>query len=285
METGLPSLRVGPGKNRIATRVLGESKTTLLAGTEEASDPFFSPDGLWIGFAAQGKLKKISVQGDAPVTLCDAPIARGASWGDDGDIIASLNTPGGIFHISANGGTPQPLTNPAEKGEVTHRWPQALPGSRAIVFTSHTAGVDFDNANISVLPSKSSEWKVIQRSAYFGRYLATGHLAYVHQSKLFAAPFDAARQEIVGTPTLLLDDLAASPLTGGGQFDFSLNGTMIYLAGKPQSQNYPVVWLDSNGKRPLLGIPGFYFTPRLSPDGKRLALSVGSESNDIWIYE
>src|SRR6478672_9799669 len=120
------------GKELLATRLLDQPKPVLLAGTEGASDPFFSPEGDWIGFFASGKLKKISVQGGSAVTLCDTVGPRGASWHPDGFIVANLNPSAfsGLMRVSAAGGTPQALTKPAEGGEDADRWPQVLPGGQ-----------------------------------------------------------------------------------------------------------------------------------------------------------
>ena len=138
--TRLAFVARGPaGKQQLATRLLDQAQATLLPGTENAADPFFSPDGQWIGFFADGKMKKISVQGGAAVTLCDAPNARGASWGEDGSIIVTLtNGWRGLSRVPAAGGTPQAITKPGDKGEVTHRWPQILPGGQAVLFTGNT---------------------------------------------------------------------------------------------------------------------------------------------------
>jgi serine/threonine-protein kinase len=177
----------GPaGKEQLATRLLDQAQATLLPGTENAADPFFSPDGQWIGFFADGKMKKISVQGGAAVTLCDAPIARGASWGEDGWIIVTPTGIGGLSRISAAaGGTPQVITKPGDKGEITHRWPQVLPGGQAVLFTGSASVANMDNASIEVLSLKTGQWKSLQHPGRFGRYLATsngaGHLVYFQQ--------------------------------------------------------------------------------------------------------
>src|SRR5579864_9347862 len=118
------------GKQMLATRLLSEAKPSLLSGTENGGDPFFSPDSKWIGFFADGKMKKISVQGGAPVVLCDASLARGANWGQDGNIIVALNTSSGLSRVSSEGGMPQPFTK-LEGGALSHRWPQLLPGGDA----------------------------------------------------------------------------------------------------------------------------------------------------------
>ena len=126
-------------KRRIYVRSLDQLQATALSGTENARDPFFSPDGQWIGFFADGKLKKISVQGGAAVTLCDAPNDRGGSWGEDGTIVFTPDNRVALSKVSSAGGTPQPLTTlDKQAGEVTQRWPQVLPGGKAVLFTSST---------------------------------------------------------------------------------------------------------------------------------------------------
>jgi len=278
------------GKEKLATRLLDQANPTLLAGTENASDPFFSPDSQWIGFFADGKMKKISVAGGAAVSLCDAPDDRGASWGEDGNIVVTRNGASGIglSRVPDSGGTPQALTKPGDRGEATHRWPQILPGGQAVLFTASTVIGNYDNGNLEVLSLKTGQVKVVERGGYFGRYLATanraGELVYVHQGTLFGVPFDPERLEVRGTPAPLLEDIAADPFTAGGQFDFSRNGTFVYPSGKSGAQTWPLVWLDSAGKtEPLLAAPGAYWTPSLSPDGKRLAFSVGNQ--DIEVYD
>jgi Tol biopolymer transport system component/predicted Ser/Thr protein kinase len=281
------------GKEQLATRLLDQAKAIVLPGTENAAAPFFSPDGQWIGFFADGKMKKISAQGGAAVTLCEAPDARGASWGEDGSIIVTLSSGpgGGLFRVPAAGGTPQAITKPGNKGEVTHRWPQVLPGGQAVLFTGNTVLAGHDDANIEVLSLKSGEWKAVQRGGYFGRYLATsngaGHLVYVHQGTLFAVGFDLDRLEVRGTPAPLLEDVAGNTASGGGQYDVARNGTLVYLSLESSTASWPVAWMNSTGKtQPLLAAPGQYYTPRFSPDGGRLALAVGPVGRgDIQVYD
>jgi Tol biopolymer transport system component/predicted Ser/Thr protein kinase len=278
------------GKEQLATRLLDQAKATLLPGTENAVDPFFSPDGQWIGFFADGKMKKISVQGGAAVALCDAAFTRGASWGEDGSIIvANFSSPGiGLSRVPAAGGTPQAITKPGEKGEALHRWPQILPGGQAVLFTGDTVpSDDANNANIEVLSLKTGQWKVVQSGGYFGRYLPSGHLVYVHQGTLFAVGFDLDRLEVRGTPAPVLEDVARNATTGGAQYDVARNGTLVYRSGKSSNESWTVAWMDSTGKtQPLPALPGQYHNPRFSPDGKRLALAVGPYARgDIQVYD
>jgi tRNA A-37 threonylcarbamoyl transferase component Bud32 len=278
----------GPaGKDQLATRLLAQAQATLLPGTENAVDPFFSPDGQWIGFFADGKMKKISVQGGAAVALCDTAGTRGASWGEDGWIVLSPTITSGLSRVPEAGGTLEVITKPGEKGEVVHRWPQILPGGQAVLFTGHTVAAAFDNASIEVLSLKTGQWKVVQRGGYFGRYLPSGHLVYIHQGTLFAVGFDLDRLEVRGTAAPLLEKVAGNDAVGAGQYDVARNGTLVYLSGKSSTVTTSPAWMESTGKmQPLLASPGLYLAPRLSPDGKRLALGVGpTGGGDIQVYD
>ena len=284
-------IRGSDGRQRLATRLLDQTTVTTLPGTEAASDPFFSPDGQWIGFAADSKLKKIAVNGGPPVTLCDAAHLQGPCWGQDGNIGATLSsTITGLSLVPSSGGAPRRLTTPGQ-GEVTHRWPQILPGGNAILFTTSVSTIGFENGNIDVVVLKTGERKTVLRGGYFGRYLPTdretGTLVYVHEGTLFGVPFDPVHLERRGTPAALLEDVASSSVDGSAQFDFSQTGTFVYRTGRAAEQQWPAVWLDDAGKTtPLLSTPGTYFTPRLSPDGRRLALAVEEGfRRDLSIYD
>jgi serine/threonine-protein kinase len=276
----------GPdGKQQLATRLLDQAAATLLPGTEGGFDAFFSPDGQWIGFFAGGQLKKISVQGGAPVTLCTAPQPYGASWSEDGNIVAALNYLSPLDSLPASGGMPHHVTKLS--GYLTHRWPQVLPRGEAVLFTASSSAAGQDNANIEALSMRTGQVKVLHRGGYYGRYLPGGHLAYVHQGVLFAAEFDPAKLEVRGAATPILDDVAANGTEGGGQFDSSGApsglGTLVYLSGKVTAQTWQVAWLDSSSKfQPLVTAPGIYLRPNLSPDGRKLAFDDGF---DIYIYD
>jgi serine/threonine-protein kinase len=279
---------LGPdGKQQLATRHLDQARATLLPGTQGARDPFFSPDGRFIAFYADGQLKKTALLGGATVPLGSAlNSTQGGSWGDDGNIIAALGSVNPLSRIPAAGG-PQHLLTKLTPSEATHRWPQVLPGGHGVLFTASASVNGIENGQIDVFSQKTSQAKVVQEGGYFGRYLPTGHLIYVHQGALFGVPFDLDSLRVRGTPVQLLDDVAANPVTGGGQFDFSQgpsgHGTFIYTAGKGTAQTWRISWLDSSGQlQPLISAPGTYALPRISPDGKKLAYINGG---DIYVYD
>jgi serine/threonine protein kinase/Tol biopolymer transport system component len=272
------------GEPRICTRRLDQTQSVELAGTEGAQTIFFSPDAQWIGFTARGKLKKVSVSGGAPIILCDAPFNRGASWGEDGFIVASLDADRPLERIPEKGGAPQPVTrfNP---GEQRHRWPQVLPGANAVLFTATTGPGQYENASLEVVSLKTGERKTLLQGGYYGRYLPSGHLIYMHQGTLFAARMDAGRLALTGPPAPVLEDVASRPGDGGADFDFSHSGVFVYQSNR-FSGHTTIQWLDKSGKlEPLLRKPGAYDWIRLSPDGKRLAIIENGADRDISVYD
>jgi serine/threonine-protein kinase len=275
-------VRTASGKQQLGTRLLQQSQVNLLSGTENASGPFFSPDGEWIGFSADGKLKKISVAGGAPITLCEAPNLRGASWGDDGNIIAALGVAEPLSLVPSSGGRPVPLTK-LSPGERTHRYPQVLPGGQTVLFVAATGVGIYDDATIDVV-SRSGVRKTVYRGGHSPHYLPSGHLIYQHANTLFAVRFDAGRLEIQGTPVPVLEDVSSG---GGSFFNCGSTGTCVYLTGGTRPVGWSIFRMDRASKlQPLQAAPSNYFTPRLSPDGKRLAFAKGnSQGTDIWVKD
>jgi serine/threonine-protein kinase len=270
---------------------LNQAKAASVPGTEGGDGPFFSPDGQWLGFVASGKLLKVLLQGGSPITLCEVPLGfSGASWGRDGSIVGAMGTQTepatqtGLSRIPDSGGARQPLTR-TSNGEATHRWPQFLPGGESVLFTAHTLLDNFDYASLQVVSVKTGKTKTVLRGGYFGRYIPSGHLLYLRDGVLYAVGFDLASLETRGAAKPMLDDIAVSTAWGTGRFDFSQTGLFVYR--RPVATSWPIVWMDSSGKvKPLLQTPGPYYSPRLSPDGKKLAVSVGGITRgNISVYD
>src|SRR5262249_33060892 len=257
------------------------------AGTEGARDHFFSPDSQWIGFFADGKLKKNSVNGGAAVQLGNAPDDRGGTWADDGTIIFAPSSSSGLLRVSSSGGKEEALTKLDQSGQGTHRWPHALPGRRGVLFISGPLSATFEDADIVVQSLQSGDQKVVQHGGYYPGYLPTGHLVYMHQGTLFAAAFDLDRLEVTSQPVPAVEGvLASSPSYGGAQFSFSQNGSLVYLPGSIASPLVSIQWMDRAGKtQPLRQALGNFFDLRFSPDGKRLAIFNIDQQQDVWIYE
>jgi serine/threonine-protein kinase len=273
---------------RIYVRLLEELRATALSGTEDADQPFFSPDGQWLGFFADRKLKKISVEGGAAVTICDGPESGGASWSENGTIAFVPGVRTALSQVSSGGGVPRPLTvlDPRE-GEVTHIWPQWLPGSNAVLFTSSGQTTNFEDADIVTYTISSGQRKTVLHGGYYARYLPGGNILYMHEGTLFLQPFDPRSLQVTGTPVPVHDGISANPGYGSAQFSVSDKGTMVYVAGRSQRQLATIDWMDRQGNfTPLRETLGDYYAPALSPDGKRLALAINDGKRiDIWVYD
>ncbi len=185
------------------------------------------------------------------------------------------------------GGMPIAITRVNRNGrEVAHRWPQVLPGSQAVLFTVHADSADTTDSEIDVISLKTGDRKTIYRGGFFGRYLPSGHLVFIHQNTLFAAPFDLKRLALTGAPQPIIEDIR-NEVDGGGDFAFSQTGTFAYLMGKGELPR-SIFWLDSAGRtQPLQPAPGLYGYPRFSPDGKRLAFELHDDQGhvDIWVRD
>jgi serine/threonine protein kinase/dipeptidyl aminopeptidase/acylaminoacyl peptidase len=277
-------------QNRLFTRRLDQASATELPITPGATSPFFSPDGQWIGFVAGGKLRKISVEAGAEISLCDAAASyTGASWGEDGNIVASLRISGGLSQVPSGGGVPAAVTE-LEGEERTHRWPQILPGSKAVLFTAENATVGFDDAKIDVVTLADHRRKNLLRGGTYGRYLAAdggkGYLTYVSRGTLFAVRFDPEKLETSGSPVPVLQQVSYSAMFGSAKVSFSRTGTLMYRSREIDASRVVIQWMDAEGKsQPLLDRPGLFVNPHLSPDGTRLAVANDDTKSGIWIYD
>jgi len=276
--------RGNDGTPRLQTRRLDEPSARELPGTDGARSPFFSPDGLWIGFWAAGSVKKTAVDGGSAVVLCEAADLLGGSWGDDGSLIAAVSS-GKLARVPAGGGTPMVIADLTSES-IDPRWPQLLPGAKDVLFTA-VGPQGPDGANIEALSLSDGTRKVLVRGGTYGRYLGNGHLIYVNQGTLFAVRFDLERMQVApGTPTPLLDDVLYSFTFGFAHLDVSRTGTLVYRKSTARGQSV-VEWIDRSGRiESLLATPGQYIFPTLSRDGRRLALAVteGGQAN-VAIYE
>jgi serine/threonine-protein kinase len=255
---------------RLMTRALDQidgSESVELPGTAGVRGPFFSPDGRSVGFLAGKRLWKTRVDGGEPTVICDATELLGASWGDDGSIVAAL-TATGLVRVSSNGGTPEPIAG----APVGARWPQVLPGSKAVLYTAGQPGPGA--LRIDVLSLADGTARTLMEGVSYARYLASGHLAWVARQTLFVASFDLQRLELTGPPVPVVEDIAPS-MYAGADFDVSNTGTLVFRR-KPGGRTSTVHWLQRSGQAtPLLAAPAEYFMPSVSPDGSQLAFSLG----------
>ncbi|MBI3209124.1 MAG: serine/threonine-protein kinase [Candidatus Solibacter usitatus] len=292
------TLAISPDGSRIAfignskkgmslfLRRVDQDTATEIAGTESAAYPFFSPDGRGVGYFDAGSLKKISVEGGSPITLCAVAAGRGASWGEDGNIVASIGNSAGLVLIPASGGKPTVLTElKTGASEHTHRYPSLLPGGRGVLFMSSSTA-DYTNANVEVYSFKDRKRKVLAQGLY-PRYLSSGHLVYLNAGTLFAVPFHLDKLEVRGAPFPVLESVAFRAGRGRALYDVSRTGTVVYYRGSGiDDEGAKVQWIDASGRATPLPAVAVSNRMRLSPDGKRLAhLSMESGRMHLWIYD
>lgn len=268
-------------------RRLDQLQASPVGGTLGARNAFFSPDGQWIAFFAEGKLKKVSISGGAAVTLSDAEDDRGGTWADDGSIVFTPTTRAGLFRVSSGGGKAEPLTklDPAAS-EITHRWPRAVRGSNGVLFIASAISNNYEDATIMARSLKTGEQKIVHRGGYYPQYLSSGHFVYVHQGTLFAALFDPNRLELSSQPVPVLEGVMSTGNNGASQWAASDTGTLVYLAGGNTTGGLSLHWMGRDAKtEPLRATLAGYLYPRFSPDGKRIAFEIIDQQYDIWVYE
>jgi serine/threonine protein kinase/Tol biopolymer transport system component len=270
---------------RLYRRALSSVDSVALEGTEGARAPFFSPDGRWVGFTApDGRLKKVSLDGGQAVALVEGNWG-GGSWGEDGSIIYTPNYLDGLWRVAADGGAAEELTHPdPSAGELNHSWPDHIPGTNAVIFTSFR--LPLSESRVELYDLSTGERRLLVENAVFGRYAASGHLLFVREDVVLAAPFDPHKLELVGPPVPVLEDAFVAPYEGNSQFSVSNTGTLIYAPASLLRPPREVVWVDRSGQeKVLLEADRRYSAPRLSPDGKSVAVTVEDGNPDVWVYQ
>jgi serine/threonine-protein kinase len=274
-------------------RALDAPKMKAIPGTLYGDNPFFSPDGRWVGFFAEGKLKKVSIVDGALITICDSSgTPRGATWGDGDRIVFPTHFDGGLFVVNASGGEARPLTElDSERRERTHRWPSFIPGRGVVLFTVATLDSPefYDDALIDAVDLSTGDRKTVYEGASLARYLPTGHLLLAREGLLFAVPFDADRLEVTGPPEPVVQEVMGARNSGVVYADVAQNGMLAYFAGKVTTRRAILTWRHFDGRsEPVAGaaVDG-YVNPALSPDGKRIAVSIAADDGSfhIWIYD
>jgi eukaryotic-like serine/threonine-protein kinase len=271
------------GTQQLYMRAMDSLECKQIPGTEDATEPFFSPDGEWLGFFADGKLKKVSVSGGAAVTLGNAAVPRGAGWGTTGRIVLAPSTVGPLQEIPDTGGVPLSQTR-LEKGENSHRWPQFLPGGIAVLFAAGTTN-SWTNAQVAAQVIGTGERRNLIRGGMFPRYAFSGHLIYSQGGNLTAMPFDPERLAVTGT-SVPVENQVIQSANGAAQFSLSDSGSRAYVPGSVQSLQRWMVWVSRNGtEQALIPQEHAFSVPRLSPDSKRIAVNFTEQDNQMRLYD
>jgi len=276
------------GGAQLYVRELSELEPKAIAGTSGARHPFFSPDGHWVGFFAEGALQRVSIAGGAPLRICNTSgLSMGGSWGPDNTIVFASRG-AGLYKISAAGGVPQPLA-----GSDHGSWPEILPDSKRVLFSVGNA--------IAIIPLGGGQRRILARTnnsssegpAVLGagwilqaRFASPGYLVYGQSPGVVRAiPFDLESLTLMGPPVSMIDNVERAQDGGAIYFALSETGLLLYAS---TGEHHQIVWVDRNGaETPISSDQRAFRTPRLSPNGKLVAVAISDETrrSDIWIYD
>jgi serine/threonine protein kinase len=274
-------------KNSLWLRSLDRLEATPVPGTDDAYFPFWSPDGTAVAFFMRGKLWRTDLNSGSPTPICDAPEARGGSWGR-GDIIIFAPMFGGpIFQVPAAGGKPKPVTGvPVASTNVSDRWPSFLPDGKHFLFLNSPYGNAGDQNEVR-LASLDGDTHLLLRGKFYGAHYVSGRLLAVRDGSLLAWKFDPSSGKISGDPITVVDKVASDEITALSVVSFSAQGMLLYQLGTgPNGDRH--LWMDAAGKElSQLSEPTVYGPTRISPDGSRIATPVISQfgNSPLWIWD
>jgi serine/threonine protein kinase/Tol biopolymer transport system component len=272
------------GKTQLYLRALDQFEAKPLAGTDEAANPFFSPDGRWIGFFANEKLKKVSINGGAPVTVADALNPRGHAWSVDDNIFVTASNNSGIGRVDARGGKLEPFTR-LEQGELSHRWPSLLPDGTLLFSVWNDNG--WELSRVAAQGEDGKHRMLVEAGGGYPRYIrdtdGKGFLVYGRSEGLLAAPLDERTISLTGQALPIIDGILTN-LSGGAHFDLSRSGTLAYVPGDFAESTRDLVWIGRDGQ-PVADAQTFAGLTRtydVSPDNTKVLRNSGG---DVWADE
>jgi eukaryotic-like serine/threonine-protein kinase len=275
------------GVNMVSVQRIGSSAITLMAGTEGASYPFWSPDDAFVAFFADGKLKKIALSGGAPQVLATATSGRGGTWNRNGVIVFSPQAAGWLWRVNADGSNPVPLTNKTFDANriVSHRWPVFLPDGEHFLFTALTFS-NRDSERGIFIASLAGDAKKLSTLAISNAGYANGYLFYLDEKRaLRATPFDGANGKVGSDSQVVADSVGFQPSISWGAFSVAENGTIVYNATLGATLS-ALIWYDRTGKQiGHAGESGVLSNATLSPDQSRIAVDVAdAKANNVNIW-
>jgi len=276
----------------IIVRHFGHDEVVQIDGTESAGEVFFSPDGSSLAFFADGKLKRASVNGGSVVTLADAPTPRGGVWLPGGAILFAPEYASGLWMVADTGGVPELVVGlDSEHNERTFRFPHATPDGELALFTvgALDSPNNYEDAVIDVYSFDTGQRRTVIERANMARFASRDLIVFARSGDLYAVKFDPDHLRTVGEEAPVIEDVGGDPSSGAGYFSVAANGNIAWVAGAVTAADALLTIIDSTGTANRLPLdPRGFFQPRFSPDGEKLAFTVGEGysgvSGDVWVY-
>ena len=271
------------------TYEIGSHRTIALEGTHGASYPFWSPDGKSIGFFADGKLKKVDIQGGQVQVLCDAPNGRGGAWNGGGVIIFSPDALGPLLRVASSGGTPAEVTKiDTSRAETGHRWPSFMPdGKHFIYLAANFSGRPGINA-IFLGSLDSAEKHLLVQTSANASYSDPGYLLYMRDKTLVAQALNLRQFKLIGEPKTLSDAVLYFPQVYRAAFSVAGPETLVAQTGRGVYLSQ-LTWFDRSGKAlGTTGKPSWYNNLHISPDGHKIATDQTDQDGrniDLWVQD
>jgi serine/threonine protein kinase/Tol biopolymer transport system component len=297
-DTDLPQIAMSPdgtmiayvgaerGKRRLYLRRLNQFQTTMLEGTEGCETPFFSPDGKWIGFFADKKLKKLLVASGSIEAVCDVSGSGGGSWGSENTIVFAAVPKDSVrwhlYSVSAQGGTPEELAIAKSEQRGEPGLPEWLPGDKGIIVTEAAANF----SNLMLYDPKRKEIRSLLTGAASGHY-ADGYLFFARQNTINAVLFDLGTLTISGAEFQVVPDVMMAE-EYAAQYAVAASGGLAYQpsGGATGYSERTIVWVDRSGNvTDERFTPAAYVDISLSPDGKKIALAIQAQNQDVWVCD
>lgn len=278
------------GTSRLELRRIDAGDSQPLPGTEGATQPAFSPDGLTVAFLKDGRIRKLAIDAKSSVSVSEATNVAGISWGaPDTIIFAQSGASGGLFRVASSGGTPERLAAPDTKsGEQEYVDPDAIPGHDAVLFTIRSVVNGRTQMRVAMRSLRTGRQGILVEGASSPRWVPTGHLLYVQSSTLMAARFDPAAARLEAAPFTVLDGIVTKGSITSN-YSVSQDGTLVYIPGSTVTYVSRFIWKDRGGR--TIGVAAgdqleFPRYPRISRDGRRLVVTVGpSNEGSVWVYD
>jgi serine/threonine-protein kinase len=274
------------GQTRIFMRRADRFDPEPIPGTEGGFDPFFSPDGRWLGFFTFDSVRKVAIDGGAPLTLAAVVNPVGGTWCDDGTIYVAGEEGYSLWRVDGSGTSRREQAVPVPLGDrAPYSYPNCLPGGRALLLTVFDRQPDEPAVGVLVLGEKDARPHRLLARGYAPQY-AAGRIVFARSGSLMTAPFDPVRLTITGPETAALGGVSmCSVAIPAAQYALSSHGSLLYLSGVDQARTR-LVWIDRQGRvSPTAAAPELFGTVRLSPDGRRALVEVGAVQDDVYVYD